>query len=102
VFGGVAGGVIPADPAASAATQNAKIPGNMALDSAGFPGISSIMPPQGPEEIANSRGKPTLPQDGGVAGGVICPELMELIALWRNIPPETRTAFLAIARSALK
>ncbi len=49
VFGGVAGGIIPADPAASAATPNAKIPGNMASDSAGLPGILSIMPPQGLE-----------------------------------------------------
>jgi hypothetical protein len=62
----------------------------------------AIVPPQGVEEIANSHGKTTISQLGGVAGGVISPELMELIALWPNIPSETRTAFLAIARNALK
>ena len=49
VNGGNAGGNIHANPVASAATLDAKIPGNMVLDAAGFPGMSLIVPPQGLE-----------------------------------------------------
>ncbi len=57
MFGGVAGGALSADPEESEAPLKAKIPGNMALDSARFPGIPLIMPPQGLEKVRISLGK---------------------------------------------
>ena len=48
-IGGNAGGNIGANPLASDALFNEKIPGNMATDAAKFPGISIEMPPQGLE-----------------------------------------------------
>ena len=47
--GGNAGGNISANQGASGETQNAKIPGNIAPDSAVFSGILTEMPPQGLE-----------------------------------------------------
>ncbi len=48
-IGGVAGGVISANPLASDVLLNEKIPGNMATDVAKFPGISIQIPLQGLE-----------------------------------------------------
>ena len=48
-IGGNAGGNISANPLASDALFNEKIPGNMTTDAVKFPGISIEMPPQGLE-----------------------------------------------------
>ncbi len=73
------------------------------LENQEFPGFLKWQnAPQGVEETANSHGKTTISQLGGVAGGVIFSDLMELADLWPKLSIETRSAFLAIARSATK
>lgn len=79
--GGKAGGNTPANPAASPAPVNEKIPENMTAEGSRFPGIDIPVPPQGLEQTCEIPGKRAVSQTGGVAGGVISNDLAELIKL---------------------